>query len=360
MLAAAMIIGACTETPPPLDAAADTAASLRDAPPVDALACMAFTGPAPVPTALGPCSNTLPSTPTGEITETRELGVVVRRNVVVAERGGYVLEADLWLPAMEGGGVLVLVHGGGWLDCDNRRETMSIYAEIVARTLSIAVLNIEYRLAQEGGGYPENVSDVICAVQWAHARATERGFDDRVAIMGSSAGAHLALMAGLVGERPDLDPGCGTDSSVAAVVAWAAPTDLPTFVLSDSLAQEAPGYYTGEDCSSAVDGCAGDARACTRCVDASPLAHVCTARAPFYLVQAPDPYDLLVPETQARVFAAALEAAGGDVTLVVPTDAEMRAAGCTPEGGSHALDGCTLMVAGPIVHPALQSLLGPR
>jgi acetyl esterase/lipase len=334
----------------------DASAAVPDAP-----SCVPFEGSAPPPASVPVCRAGLPTAPTGERTEVRDSGVVVHHNQVLATRGGVVLEGDLWLPAATATGILVIVHGGGWLDCENRRDTMSPYAELVARTQGIAALNVEYRLAQEGGGYPENVSDVVCAVQWAHAHAADFGLEDRVGIAGVSAGGHLALMASLIGSRTDVDPGCGSDASLDVVLSWAGPSDLPSFVASSSEARQAPLLYTGEDCSTPLDGCVGAGRACTRCVDASPSAHACSASAaPFLLVQAPDPYDRLVPEAQARGLASALGSAGANVTLVVPTDAEMRANGCTPEGGSHALDGCTLAIAGPIVDPIVRAAIGPR
>ncbi len=340
----------------------------RDATPIDAApidaapTCAPFETSAPIPSTLPACSPTLPMAPTGATIEAREMGVVVHRNLPIAMRGGYSLEADLWLPAATAGtppGLLIIVHGGGWLDCANRRDTMSLYAEFVAQ-LGIAALNVEYRLAQEGGGYPENVSDVICAVQWAHDHVGDHGLSDRIGMVGTSAGGHLALMAALVGDRPDLDPGCGSDASLDVLLSYAGPTDLPSFVDGPSEARQAPPLYTDEACDIPVTGCLGEARGCTRCVDASPLAHACTARLPIVLLQAPDPYDRLVPEAQARSLFAALDAAGADVTLVIPSDAEMRANGCTPEGGSHALDGCMLRAGGPIVNPLLATHLGRR
>jgi len=318
-----------------------------------------FEGAAPPPVVVPACAVSLPSAPTPVVLENLANSVVVHRNLHVAMRGGVSLEGDLYVPPAASG-LLIVVHGGGWLDCMNRRDAMSLYAELIARTLGIATLNVEYRLSQEGGGYPENVMDVICAVQWAHDHVADYGLKDRVGMVGTSAGAHLALMAGLVGERADLDPGCGTNASLDLVLAYAAPTDLPTLVDRPSEVREAPRLYTGERCDIPVDGCLAERRGCTRCVDASPLAHACTASAPIVLLQAPDPYDVLVPEQQARVMATALEANGADVTLVIPTDAEMRASGCTPEGGSHALDGCMLMAGGPVVNPLLLARLGPR
>ncbi len=332
------------------DAAADSASGAS---------CTAFDLPAPAPSGVARCDAPLPTVPRAIVTENLEGGVVVHRNLTYAKRGGVALEGDLYLPTGRSG-LLVVVHGGGWLDCDNRRDTMGPYAEAIARLLGVATLNIEYRLTQEGGGYPANVQDVICAIQWAHAHVQDYKLDDRVGIVGTSAGGHLALMAGLVGTRADLDPGCGGDARLDLVLSYAGPTDLPAITHSTSTAKEAPALYTGEPCEPGLPVCKRGERACQRCADASPLVHACEAEAPILLMQAPDPYDKLIPEAQARTFAQALEASGRAFTLLVPTDAEMRANGCTPEGGSHALDACMLGATQNMVNPMLWAALGMR
>jgi acetyl esterase/lipase len=354
---------ACATNAPQAAGANDRDADADRAIPADAAPCTPYDGAALAPAGLPRCSPALPSSPSPVQTMTLAGGVTLRRNVAIAVRSGVSLEADLYLPPVRAGvrpGLLVLVHGGGWVDCMNRRDTLAPYGELLARAHGIAALNVEYRLAQEGGAFPENVRDVVCAVQWAHAHARDYDLDDRVGIAGTSAGAHLALMASLIGGRADIDPGCGSDASVALSIAWAAPTDLPRFVQSSSMARAVPPLYTGDSCTSPVQGCARGAPACTRCIDASPIAHACTARAPVVLVQAPDPYDRLVPEAQARTMATALQAAGAAVTLLVPTDSEMRSFGCTPEGGSHALDGCTLRATASVIDPLMARIVGPR
>jgi acetyl esterase/lipase len=359
---ACVSLAACAPGASPDAATNDRDAASDHTIPADAASCAPYDGAAPSPSGLPRCSPALPTAPSTVQTTTLAGGVTLHRNVAIAVRGGVSLEGDLYLPAARDGvrpGLLVLVHGGGWVDCMNRRDTLAPYGELLARQHGIAALNVEYRLAQEGGAYPENVRDVVCAVQWAHAHASDYNLDDRVGIVGTSAGAHLALMAGLIGGRADIDPGCGGDASVALTVAWAAPTDLPSFVQSESLARDVPRLYTGDSCATPVQRCAGPVPACTRCIDASPIAHACTSRAPVVLVQAPDPYDRLVPEAQARAMASALQSAGAAVTLLVPTDSEMRAFGCTPEGGSHALDGCTLRATASVIDPLLARLVGP-
>lgn len=285
-------------------------------------------------------------------------------NVPFATRGGFVLHGDLHRPLGAAGtpGVLVVVHGGGWLDCANRRASQTFYADAVTRALDVATFNVDYRLGQEGGGFPENVMDIKCAVQWVRAHASEYGLDgSRVGVMGGSAGAHLAMMVALTQERDDLDPQCADASAnVDIALSYSGPTDLPRFVASQSIARDAPLYYTAEDCTAPLAGCVSQ-RPCLRCVDASPRSHACSPHGPLYLLQAPDPFDRFVEEAQARLLAADISAAGsGAVTLVIPTEAEMVAAGCTAENGSHANDLCLIRATQAVVNPALVQVLGPR
>lgn len=347
-----------------VDALADASVDVgnEDGAAMDAApSCTPFETAAPIPVSLGPCARTLAREELP--TETRnEDGVEIRANIPFATRGDYVLHGDLHLPeAREGTGAIVIIHGGGWLDCDNRRTEVSGFAQGIASVLGVPAFNIDYRLAQEGGGYPNNVMDVKCALQWLRQESEALGIDaDRIGVLGTSAGAHLALMAALTSDRADLDPACAdAPTDVSLALAYAPPTDLPRFVTSDSLANEAPRFYTGETCDDPVRCLSG--RGCTRCVDASPLAHACRPKETrVVLLQAPDPYDRLVAQIQSEVLADALRDAGTPVDLRIPSDAEMRAAGCTPEGGSHAADGCMIRASQDLVNPLLLEFLGPR
>ena len=293
-------------------------------------------------------------------------GLSARQNLTYGHRGGVNLQGDLFVPGAKAGrgqpGVLVVVHGGGWVDCANRRDGETAFAALVARVLDVATFNIEYRLVQEGGGYPENLEDVKCAVQWIAEHGASFGVDGtRVAIAGASAGAHLALMVGLTQERADLDPGCGASPPrVLATISYSGPSDLPAFVKSTSVARAAPSYYVGGPCAQPIDGCQAGAR-CDLCIDASPLAHVCTARGAFVLVQAPDAYDPLVSLDQAEVLQRALVAAGASSRLVVPTEAELQAQGCQPNNPLLAAHGnglCLVVPSSPVVNPLIQATLG--
>lgn len=336
--------------------ASDAADATSDAPP----ACEPFALAAPPPASLGPCLETLPSVPQDE-TEASVDGVRVRQSVFMAMRETRALHADLYLPERdETTGALIVVHGGGWLDCENRRDDVAYFAQGVAANLGIPTVNVDYRLAQEGGGYPNNVMDVKCAVQWVRSQAAALNIDpERIGVMGTSAGAHLALMVGLTSDRDDLDPACADfPTDVQLALAYSGPSDLPRFVESTSEAREAPLYYTAEDCASPVSCQSG--RACSRCVDASPLAHACRPTSTnFLLMQAPDPYDPLVAQVQAEVLATALESAGTTVSLRIPTEEAMQAAGCAPGAVSHGADLCMIRASQDLVNPAILEALGP-
>jgi acetyl esterase/lipase len=318
--------------------------------------------------ASGAACTGLPGAPTAT-GAAEQLGVlpgdVLRvENVTYGVRGGLALQGDLYVPTTDGGtpGVLVVVHGGGWADCGRRRQVVADHAYVMALLGGFATYNVEYRLTSEGGGYPENVRDIKCAVQWLRESAPLRfGIDGaRVAISGESAGAHLALMVGLTEDRSDLDPGCGSlPPEVDAVVAYSPPTDLPELksatTFGGSLAVDP---YAGPCAGVAVSGCTG-ARACDRCVDASPTAQVCGADDPVLLIQAPDPWDLLIPHAQAAKLHGLLTDAGFASTLVTPTPEQLGDAGCSPAPNqfAHGYVPCLTETTGQAVLDFLRPIL---
>ena len=89
-----------------------------------------------------------------------------------------------------------------------------------------AVANIEYRLANQAVA-PAAIVDVNMAINYLVKNAKNLNFDvNKVVLMGGSAGAHLALLAGLQSQ-------CKTYNSqkfkVAAIISKYGPTDLLTW-----------------------------------------------------------------------------------------------------------------------------------
>jgi acetyl esterase/lipase len=121
---------------------------------------------------------------------------------------------------------VVVVHGGGWRS-GNRGEFPEWNAWLAQK--GYLVFDIDYRLS--ASNWQEAPADVACAVGWVKENANRYGVDPgRVALMGRSAGGHLALLAAYTRGPAAPTPGCeapnARDTGVAAVAAFYPPTDL--------------------------------------------------------------------------------------------------------------------------------------
>jgi acetyl esterase/lipase len=119
---------------------------------------------------------------------------------------------------------VIVVHGGSWNA--GERSDYPLWNEWLARE-GYAVFDVDYRLAPQPN-WRAATGDVKCAVGWVRANAARFGVDPaRVALLGRSAGAHLALLAAYSTREPALPPACAApDATVGAVVSLYAPTDL--------------------------------------------------------------------------------------------------------------------------------------
>lgn len=88
--------------------------------------------------------------------------------------------------------VIVFLHGGGWVVCDN--ETHAPLADALASASGAAVLMVDYRLAPEHP-FPAAIEDGLAALDWLAEGGAARGLDaNRIAISGDSAGGNLAAV----------------------------------------------------------------------------------------------------------------------------------------------------------------------
>lgn len=99
--------------------------------------------------------------------------------------------ARLYRPSDATGlGLLVYLHGGGWVIGD--LESHDQVCRVLAVHSGHAVLSVDYRLAPEHR-FPAALDDGVAALRWAHAHADELGCRaDALAIGGDSAGGNLA------------------------------------------------------------------------------------------------------------------------------------------------------------------------
>lgn len=122
-------------------------------------------------------------------------GYQTERNVVFASPAGASLKADVYVPDSAGvHPAVILVHGGGWRA--GSKANMSANARALADRGYVAI-SVDYRLAP-ANPYPAQIEDVQSAVTWAVENAATYDIDvSNIGLYGYSAGAHLALLAGM-------------------------------------------------------------------------------------------------------------------------------------------------------------------
>lgn len=163
--------------------------------------------------------------PSPEIPE----NLIVDKDLVFKETEEKTLKLDIYRhrSVSEPTPTLVFIHGGSWKsgDKDDYRRYLVDYAE-----KGYVTATVSYRFAQEAP-FPAAFHDVVCAVKWLKAHAGEYFIDpDRMAVVGGSAGGHLAMMLGYHGDDDSYEPECETegDAAVKAIVNLYGPADLRT------------------------------------------------------------------------------------------------------------------------------------
>ena len=254
--------------------------------------------------------------------------VDVTRDVLFAAPDGHPLRLDVYEPR-EGEGLrpaIVVVHGGAWFHGDKSDYAFGLHDRWLAGQ-GYVVFDVQYRLT---GRWPAPLSDVKCAVRWVRANAARYQVDPtRIALIGRSAGGHLALMAAYTANDPGYPPSCfGDDGNlpgderVQAVIASYAPTDLRLWQaerggaidhLLGGLPDEIPDVYRG----------------------ASPVSHVRPGLPPTMVIHGQR--DRTVPPAHSELLVNALRAAGvTTVALRIPW-------------GRHGVDSLLVGLTGPMI-----------
>jgi len=141
---------------------------------------------------------------------------------------------DLYLPKNRKTGekspAILLIHGGGWKEGDKRQPREIEFGTTLAENGYVAA-SINYAL-RSAGKFPLNLQDCKNGIRYLRAHAGELGIDPtRIAVMGGSAGGHLALLVAYTGDKPDLaptEPYPGVSDKVSCVVDFYGITDIGT------------------------------------------------------------------------------------------------------------------------------------
>lgn len=121
--------------------------------------------------------------------------------------------------------VLIFIHGGSWSK-GKRSDYLPYLIDYAMKDYVTAT--VSYRLVKVAK-YPAAVQDVKCAIKWIKDHADEYGIDaNRVALVGGSAGGHLAMMAGYDYNGSVDECSASSNGKVQAVVNLYGPIDLTT------------------------------------------------------------------------------------------------------------------------------------
>lgn len=170
--------------------------------------------------------------------------VTIETAVEFAAESGQALLWDVYRPDGATGPlpVALVFHGGGWRRGDRARMADATSGLAARGYLALAV---GYRLLSDEAPWPEQVHDVKTAVRAVRARAGELGAEPgQVALVGYSAGAHIALLAAATADSSEVFAGgdrpYGDESeSVGAVAAFFAPVTEPLIASMLGLGEEA-------------------------------------------------------------------------------------------------------------------------
>lgn len=112
------------------------------------------------------------------------------------------------------GAAVVICPGGGYGGLATDHEGRQPAEWFNAQGVSAYVLH--YRLGTQGYHYPSQLADVQRAIRWVRANAADQGLDPhRIAVMGFSAGGHLASMAATLFDEKAYDVVDSVDESSA-------------------------------------------------------------------------------------------------------------------------------------------------
>jgi acetyl esterase/lipase len=143
------------------------------------------------------------------------------RDIPFAERNGQRLHLDVYQPMVEPSvgelyPAIIVIHGGGWRHSDKGEWYFAAQNRYYA-SQGYVVFDIQYRLSDDAI-WPAQLEDVQAAISWVKGHASDYKVDARrIALLGRSSGAHLALMAGYCPED---------ERGVQAIVSLYAPTEL--------------------------------------------------------------------------------------------------------------------------------------
>lgn len=143
---------------------------------------------------------------------------------------------DLYLPLgaspASGWPVVLFIHGGGWIGGSKEDALHWRHLEVHRQLLQeeVALVAIDYSRGEHANHVGDPLADCLYALRWIQQAANIAALDPRrIAVWGSSAGGHLALMTTIEAEQ---NQGTGIPLP-QRVAAWYPATEL-SWILEDA------------------------------------------------------------------------------------------------------------------------------
>ncbi|MFT5369940.1 MAG: acetyl esterase [Candidatus Latescibacterota bacterium] len=206
------------------------------------------------------------------------------------------LLADIACPDSEGPFPVILsVHGGRWIR--GTRHDNGAIDVLQWADLGFFAMTIDYRLVTCTPA-PACYQDVMCAIRWVHAHATEYKLDtEKVFLMGQSAGGHMVSLAATAGDN--LFPKTGGwetgSGDIAGVISVSGAYDLISLDWGSGWCPLGIDWHTARS-------------------HASPINHISSNNKPLLLFHSDD--DRSVPIQQAINMVDALDAKGSTYEFI--------------------------------------------
>jgi acetyl esterase/lipase len=223
--------------------------------------------------------------------------IVVKKDIPFSKEGQPHQKLDLYLPKGDGPFPIVVCWFGGGFTGGSKGGMARVCAFLADKGIAAAAPG--YYLAdpkQDKQGWPRNVQDAKCAVRFLRANAKTYGLDSaRVAGLGHSSGAYLAMMVGFTPSVKELEGEGGSadqPSGILAVVNIAGVCDRRAGLRTGTLNLLGKGYEDKTELRKL----------------ASPVAHLTKETPPVFTLHGED--DKVVLPDSAQQLDAALKKVG--------------------------------------------------
>ena len=172
---------------------------------------------------------------------------VAQLDVVYTKVKDWEGKADLYLALNETKPtpIIINIHGGGWKT--GSKDTQGGFYPFFKA--GFAVANMEYRMSDQAKA-PAAIEDTRCMLVYLIQNAKKLNIDpNKIIIMGGSAGGHLALMGGLLGNDHRFDTNCkGTEKiKVAAIIDKYGIMDVWDWTYGPDHKSSSPAFWLGEN-----------------------------------------------------------------------------------------------------------------